>query len=182
MAQLKDKNTVEYLTDNGIENLTDTVLTFSKATIVANNTYAQVEYLVKKNEEAANNGGREIIKKIIEIPVINLIPNIVDTTAIQEDYENLSVINEAWHTIDRNGNAIDSNTRKTRLFIKHSKVTELLLNGQSELVNTVLSNLLPVVENHIGVWIYFEYIDEDQVNKLIENLLISLSISIQRIN
>lgn len=181
MAQLKDNTPQEFLTEDGNISLTSTVLELSNATIIANNTYAQVEYFVKKSEEAANNGARALTKKTISIPVVNLIPNILDATAIQESLENLSVINEHWHTTDRNGNEIDLTLRKTRIFIKHSQVAELLLNGQAELVNTVLNNLLPVVENHIGVWIYFEYIDEDQENKPVETLLTSLGISIQRL-
>ena len=175
MAQLKDNNTVEYLTDNGRENLTDTVLTFSKATIIADNTYAQVEYAVKKNEDAANNGGREIIKKIIEIPVINLIPNIVDATAIQEDYENLSVINEPWHEMDDQGRPIDYELRTIRLFIPDKILSSLVIDSLA-LVSEIINNDVPRFKNHIGFWIMPT---RESITFEIEQYLNSLEISVQ---
>ena len=175
MAQLKNNNTVEYLTDSGIENLINTVLTFSKATIIADNTYAQVEYSVKKNEEAEQNGARNLEIKTISIPVSNLIPNIVDVTAIQESYENLAILNEPWHEIDDQGRPIDYELRTIRLFIT-DKILSTLVIDSLDLVSEIINNDVPRVKNHIGFWIMPT---RESITPEIEQYLNSLDISIQ---
>jgi hypothetical protein len=173
MAHVKINDTITVKTVDGEEQLSGVVLCFKHIQFSEPNQVVKFDYAAYKSEQAYQDNAiplqnvlstqqREMIvkDKVIKGTIPVFIEHIKSAYGLT-DVVDLKLINTAWHTEDSEGNPIDLEARKTRVFLTWRQATKFT-RLYTDLVQLLIQIGIPIVEDNHGQWMYFEYIDDPQ--------------------